>query len=47
MISFSDISKYRQELMGLAILGVLFSHIVSLGQVTGYIVTFPFKYLKI
>ena len=43
MISFSDISKYRQELMGLAILGVLFSHIVSLGQVTGYIVTFPFK----
>ena len=43
MISFSDISKYRQELMGLAILGVLFSHIVSLGLVTGYIVTFPFK----
>ena len=43
MISFSDISKYRQELMGLAILGVLFSHIVSLGQGTGYIVTFPFK----
>lgn len=43
MISFSDISKYRQELMGVAILGVLFSHIVSLGLVTGYIVTFPFK----
>lgn len=43
MISFRDISKYRQELMGLAILGVLFSHIVSLGQVTDHIVTFPFK----
>lgn len=43
MISCSDISKYRQELMGLAILGVLFSHIVSLGQITNHIVTLSFK----
>ena len=43
MISCSDISKYRQELMGLAILGVLFSHIISLGQITNHIVTLSFK----
>lgn len=43
MISFSDISKYRQELMGLAILGVLFSHIVDLGEITDHFVTLPLK----
>lgn len=32
LFNISDISKFRQELMGLGIIGVLLSHLVSVGE---------------
>lgn len=33
MMTFANISKYRSELMGYAILGVLIGHIIVFGEV--------------